>query len=282
MKYCSRDCQVAHHPNHKKLCWQRNAELFNVELFKDSPEGRECPICMLPLPFNYSQAYFYACCGKTLCVGCVYAQKKEVISKGKDKMVCAFCRTPPPKSEKEVIDRLKIGVERNDAKSMQQLAVHYLNGEMGLQKDLVKAIEMYQKAGKHGCASAYGKIGHFYYCDETFLCDTKLTCERVEKDYKKARQCWELAAIGGCTISRYALARLEMGNGNDVIASKHFLISAKAGCKKSLNQLKNCFKNGHITKDDYAGALRAYQTQCEDRKSATRDEALKSSYYAQN
>lgn len=156
MKYCSRDCQVAHHPNHKKLCWQRNAELFNVELFKDSPEGRECPICMLPLPFNYSQAYFYACCGKTLCVGCVYAQKKEVISKGKDKMVCAFCRTPPPKSEKEVIDRLKIGVERNDAKSMQQLAVHYLNGEMGLQKDLVKAIEMYQKAGKHGCASAYG------------------------------------------------------------------------------------------------------------------------------
>ena len=94
VKYCSRDCQVAHDPEHEKPCKQRAAELFDVELFKDPPEAPECPICMLPLPFQENHMSFHSCCAKTLCNGCVYAQKKEDISKGKDNMVCPFCRTP--------------------------------------------------------------------------------------------------------------------------------------------------------------------------------------------
>ena len=48
VKYCSRDCQVAHRPKHKKSCKRRAAEVFDEELFKDSPEAPDCPICMLP------------------------------------------------------------------------------------------------------------------------------------------------------------------------------------------------------------------------------------------
>ena len=59
--YCSRD--------YKMPCKKRSAELFDEELFKDAPEREECPICMLPLPFDDDQRAFNECCGKLLCQG---------------------------------------------------------------------------------------------------------------------------------------------------------------------------------------------------------------------
>ena len=137
---------------------------------------------------------------------------------------------------------------------MEGLGIYHMNGEMGLERDLAKAEEMFRKAGKHGCASAFGKLGVL--------------------DTKKAKHYWELAAVGGDINSRYALACLEGRTGNETRASKHYLICAKAGCEASLIEVKNCFKKGYIAKDQYSEALRAYQKQCDDIKSAMRDEAL--------
>ena len=58
VKYCSDDCQVAHHPEHEEPCKQRAAELFDKELFKDPPQGGECPICVLPLPLDENHTKF--------------------------------------------------------------------------------------------------------------------------------------------------------------------------------------------------------------------------------
>ena len=124
---------------------------------------------------------------------------------------------------------------------------------------------MFHKAGEHGCARAYDRLGHFYY-------------QGIEKDIEKAKHYWELAAIEGHTGSRYNLAVLEGLEGlncNNIRAAKHFLICAKAGYEPSLEPLKIGFQNGLITKDEYSVALRAYQKQNEDRKSAMRDEAYK-------
>ena len=264
VKYCSRDCQVAHRPKHKKECKRRAAELFDEELFKDPPEGPECPICMLPLPFGHSQMYFRSCCGKSLCCGCVYAHLKEDIRNGKereDQAKCEFCRTPDATTDEEEVERINAGIERNNANSMEQLAVHYINGTAGLRKDLTKAIELLEKAGRHGIASAYGRLAYFYY-------------GKSDNDMKKAKYYLELAAIGGCIISRNNLAVLEEGNSNNLRAGKHYLICAKAGYEPSLNKLKKYFKNGHITKDEYTEALRAYNKHRDDRKSAMRDEVL--------
>ena len=264
VKYCSRNCQVAHRPTHKKACKLRAAELFDEILFNDPPDGPECPICTLPLPFDADHTQFNTCYGQTLCLGCVHAQIKENIGKCKrreDIMACPFCMAPFTKVEKEFIDQLKKCAERNNAKSMEKLALYYMDGKMGLQKDLAKTMELLQKAGEHGCASSYGWLGSCYN-------------KGVQKDIKKAKHYCELGAIGGDLESRYNLAVAEEHKGNKIRAIKHHLICAKAGFKLSLDEVKLGFQFGCITKDEYAAALRAYQKQHDDRKSAMREEAL--------
>jgi len=51
VKYCNRECQIAHRPMHKKECRRRAAELHDIELFKlPPPQYGDCPICLLRMP----------------------------------------------------------------------------------------------------------------------------------------------------------------------------------------------------------------------------------------
>ena len=60
VKYCNRDCQIAHRPQHKKACKKRAAELHDGALFKDPPPPEDCPICCLPLPVLKKQCLEHA------------------------------------------------------------------------------------------------------------------------------------------------------------------------------------------------------------------------------
>ena len=77
VKYCNRDCQVSHRPQHKKACKKRAAELHDEELFKKPPPAEDCPICMLLLPSLYTGYKYKGCCGKRICSGCIYAVDKR-------------------------------------------------------------------------------------------------------------------------------------------------------------------------------------------------------------
>ena len=116
VKYCNRECQIAHRPQHKRDCKKRAAELYDKQLFKEPPPREECPICMLPLPLDGST--FHPCCGKLICDGCIYAMTIEGVRKGtkKEEMgMCAFCRTLRPISNEEKVKRLKGQMEKDNA-----------------------------------------------------------------------------------------------------------------------------------------------------------------------
>ena len=67
------------------------------------------------------------------------------------------------------------------------------------------------------------------------------------------------------------LGILEGAARNEHRAMKHFICSARAGDKKSLDALKLEFMDGVITKDEYANILRAYQQRHDEMKSDMRD-----------
>ena len=62
-------------------------------------------------------------------------------------------------------------------------------------------------------------------------------------------------------------------NGNHQLAIRHWMISTKMGCEKSLYKIKDMFMKGLATKAQYAGALRGYQDAVEETKSPHREVA---------
>ena len=133
VKYCNRDCQIAHRPEHKTACKKRAAELHDKALFKHPPPVDDCPICMVRLPLIGTGSKYMSCCGKTVCSGCIHAMDMEDIDRGKkeeDRGVCAFCRTPAPTSEEEVLERMNKRVDLEDAEAMSNLGFIYSAGRL--------------------------------------------------------------------------------------------------------------------------------------------------------
>ena len=95
----------------------------------------------------------------------------------------------------------------------------------------------------------------------------------VAKDEKEAVHYMEEAAIGGHTTSRYNLGVYEWNNGSRERAMKHFIIAAKLGDDDSVGKLKQGYKEGSVSKEDFAAALRAHQAAVDATKSSQRDAA---------
>jgi len=70
----------------------------------------------------------------------------------------------------------------------------------------------------------------------------------------------EQAAIGGHPVARYNLGCEEEHHGRMDRAVKHYMIAASLGDHNSLEALKESYKQGLVTKEDFAAALRAHQT----------------------
>ena len=77
----------------------------------------------------------------------------------------------------------------------------------------------------------------------------------------------------GHVESRHNLGCVEAQNGNYDLAVQHLMISAKMGYEMSLNCIKIMFKDGHVTKAQYAEALIGYRDAVEEMKSPQREEA---------
>ena len=129
-------------------------------------------------------------------------------------------------------------------------------------QDLAKANDLYLRAGELGCAEAYCNLGLAYDIGRG-----------VEVDKKKAKHYYELAAMNGNFNARYNLGCMEGQARVYDRAYKHFILSARAGHKESLDMVKDGFMKGHVTKDEYANTLRAHKLQQDEIKSDDRDKA---------
>ena len=255
VKYCNAACKKKHRTKHKKKCDRRVAELYDEKLFKEVEIVDECPICLLTLPLEADKSQLQTCCGKIICHGCIYAM---FMSEGKD--LCAFCRTPQTYSKKEEVERTKALMEKGSSAAFYYLARCYADGSCGLLKDESKANELCLKAVELGSAKGYHSLGHSYDFGRG-----------VDVDKKKAKYYYELAAMGGHVIARHNVGCEEGATGNEHRAMKHFMISARAGYKESLEAVKEGFMDGQVTKDEYASTLRAYHERQKEMKSKERD-----------
>ena len=274
--YCNASCKKKHRSKHKQECERRVAELceeelererradelHDIELFKQPPPPDDCPICMLPLPTLETGKRYKSCCGKKICSGCIHAVRiRDSVG------LCPFCRTPTPTPEGTIEQYNKRG-EMKDAKAMYGLGCWYAHGSRGLPQDYNKALELWHQAAKLRNATAYYGIGFAYN-----------NGDGVERDEKKAVHYWELAAMGGDAMARHNLGCFDWQAGNMGWAVKHHMIAVSFGDNDSLEKIKRMFKNGYVTKEDYAKALHVYQAYLVDIKSAQRDEAAATHEY---
>ena len=260
VKYCNRECQLAHRPQHKKECKKRAAELHEEALFKQPPPEEDCPICILRLPLLDSGRRYYTCCGKLICSGCAYAPVYDDKGNIVTEKSCPFCRTPNPTNE-EAINRANKRVECGDAMAIYDLANNYANG-VGHQQDYTKALELYHRAAEFGYAEAYFNVGCSYDCGLG-----------VKQNKKKAMHYYELAAIGGCMMSRHNLGIDEEDAGNMDRSLKHYMIAVRGGVSNAVKGVQRLYSDGYATKDDYSQALESYQAYLGEIKKYQRDEA---------
>ena len=90
-------------------------------------------------------------------------------------------------------------------------------------------------------------------------------------DKKKAKHYYELGAMNGDIRSRLEVGGLEGQAGNIQRAYKHCLLAARAGHANALKLVKEGYKVGFVTKEEYSNTLREYQKSQDEMKSEARD-----------
>ncbi|EJK77200.1 hypothetical protein THAOC_00984 [Thalassiosira oceanica] len=267
VKYCGVDCQKAHRKQHKKLCKQRVAELKDERLYgqgHERLEGDFCPICTMPVQLpTEKHSSFNTCCIKMVCNGCALSAALSAMKVGIGSILCEFCRTPRAKNDAESLARIQARVGKKDPEAIRFLGDQYMGGELGLEKDAARAIELWTEAAELGSADACFQLGVVHSCGDG-----------VEQDVERGARFYEKAAMLGHVRARHNLGSYEFNQRGDCDrAVRHLLISSKMGDEDSLREIKELFKKGLATKSQYAGALNGYRDALEEMKSPEREEA---------
>jgi len=242
---------------------------YDNELFQDPPPREECPICMLPMPHALAacgvEASYMPCCGKTICAGCTMVTMEET-EKGNLKDLCPLCRVPAPKSDEELMKRCKKRMQLNDANAFHAMGQQHYLGDWGLPRNAKKAIQLWTKGAELGSCNAHSSLGDQYLIGNRYH-------EGVEEDPGKAAYHLAIASMGGHEVARYHLGMMDTVIDKMERAMKHFMIAASSGYDKALKKVGEGYKAGHVTKDEYASTLRAYQDSQNEMKSVQRTKA---------
>ena len=269
--YCDKECQNKHRKDHRKECKRIKKQLdkrggkldvgfeLDVGPLGKVPPREECPICMLVLPVTVNLQSYQMCCGQTLCSGCSHQHKNKSREQAVP-LTCAFCRTAVPKSDEEILARLRKRVELEDPKALQMMSTYYGTGELGLPVDQAKRIELMRQSANLGCPAALFQLGIVHHKEHN---------REMEKKY------WTEAAEGGDLISRHNLGAWEERNGNIIAAFRHWRLSASAGYRSSMENLIKRFEFGLLHHTDLAETLQAFYRSRAEMNSRDRDQYIR-------
>ena len=251
-------------------CVAAGNELVLFTQGRERPADDECPICSRLFPIAswdsyYDETLLYRCCMKIVCCGCELARQK----KGGMGDNCPFCRTPPPESDEEMFEMIKKRVKSVDPKAIHDFGVCYLYGHFGMEKDVPRSVELFERAAGLGLNEAHYSLATMFdkydkYADVEGILD---------KDMARAVEHYEVAAKQGHVIARSCLGRIDYNAGNTGLALKHWMISANLGDGDSLDAIKKMYMDGLAMKADYGEALRGYHDAVKEMSSPEREEA---------
>ena len=127
------------------------------------PPHEECPICMLPLPYETSGSNYCVICGKTFCMGCVISTVEAHARDGEDSktatekaLSCPYCRSNTTASydnKFQLENEMRRANAGND-EAMRRLGRYYFNGEMSLRQDKAEGLKWYRRAVEAGSGRA--------------------------------------------------------------------------------------------------------------------------------
>ena len=210
-------------------------EVKGADLFAPLPPTEDCAICLVPLSRMATNLVYEPCCGNMICVGCV-EENEALIKKQNEKnpgkklvFACPFCRELKPSSD-EYVRRLEVRATKNDYIALTKIGTYFMEGERGLPKDDLKALDCWIRAVELGPPEACVKIGHIYNKGNG-----------VAVDKERAALFMKVGALRGNIVARYNIGCSEYDSGNYEIAIRHWKIAAEAGFQPSLNKLKKIY-----------------------------------------
>mmetsp|Transcript_185 Transcript_185/g.476 ORF Transcript_185/g.476 Transcript_185/m.476 type:complete len:350 (-) Transcript_185:97-1146(-) len=256
------------------------------------PPRAKCSLCKVTLPLKQSQKTFLLCCGTEICRACnasAYAAgiptKKESNNNSDDdeideieeievdedetkeelSMCCVLCNSEAPAGVENILNLLQLRIEEDQDPN----AMHVLSGlywdENGVENNPQKALELCTRAAEADHAEACHELA-LVYCEGKY---------GIAQDLDKGKLLLFKAARLGSAVSFNALGGLMIQEGNVQLGTRYWLLGASNGEEYALHNVKKAFEGKVISKEDYALALRAYQTAHGATRSPKRDEMEK-------
>ena len=140
------------------------------DLFAPLPPTDDCAICLVPLPYVFSETSYQACCGNRICWACHMENEESINKQNKEKtagkklaFTCPFCREPVPTGVPGSVHMLQARCLQNDHNALRLMGEFYRNGDFELAKDDLKALDCYIRAVELGSDAACTDIGNGYY-----------------------------------------------------------------------------------------------------------------------
>ena len=143
-----------------------------------------------------------------------------------------------------------------------RLGTIYLNGDLGLNKNIARALELLHRAAEVGSRHAHDKLGQVYYNPDF----------GIKRDVPRALRHWTSAAEQGHPNSRYYLGIDDGNNKRFDRALAHFMIATRMGDRHSLKMIKNMYAKDDCSKEEYAEALRSFQIADDEMRSKQRED----------